>query len=184
MSEELDDLKARLLARTEVMPSGCWHHETATIVNYGNIIYLGKYMKTHRASWLVHRGSIPEGLCILHRCDNRRCVNPEHLWLGTKTDNMADMVAKGRNARSSKLSVDDVQGPTSRGQQLRRNRKAVQRIGVTRECHQTWEVLRPCPMTGRPYIVPTRMSRRPKPLGLGNAFARIFCISPRSSAAV
>ena len=108
MSEELDDLKARLLARTEVMPSGCWHHETATIVNYGNIIYLGKYMKTHRASWLVHRGPIPEGLCILHRCDNRRCVNPEHLWLGTKTDNMADMVAKGRHARSSKLSVDDV----------------------------------------------------------------------------
>ena len=101
MSEELDDLKARLLARTEVMPSGCWHHD-------GNIIYLGKYMKTHRASWLVHRGPIPEGLCILHRCDNRRCVNPEHLWLGTKTDNMADMVTKGRNARSSKLSVDDV----------------------------------------------------------------------------
>jgi hypothetical protein len=108
MCEELDDLKARLLARTKVMASECWHYETATIVNYGGIRYLDRNMKTHRASWLVHRSPVPEGLCVLHRCDNRRCVNPEHLWLGTKTDNLADKVARGRHTTTSKLSPDDV----------------------------------------------------------------------------
>lgn len=58
--------------------------------------------QAHRLAWMQAHGPIPAGLHVLHKCDNRPCVNPEHLFLGTHQENVADCIAKGRQNRGSK----------------------------------------------------------------------------------
>lgn len=58
----------------------------------------GKPIAAHRFAWTVTKGQIPGGLHVLHRCDNKKCVRPDHLFLGTQADNMRDMREKGRHS--------------------------------------------------------------------------------------
>jgi hypothetical protein len=63
---------------------------------YGHFRLNGKSEEAHRIAWALHNGPIPNGLWCLHRCDVRECVNVQHLFLGTRQDNIDDMIAKGR----------------------------------------------------------------------------------------
>jgi len=80
--------------------SGCWLWlGSVNEHNYGRVIYKGKRIYAHRHSWEAFNGEIPEGLKVLHKCDNPLCINPDHLFLGTQSDNMKDKVSKNRQHR-------------------------------------------------------------------------------------
>lgn len=104
----------RLLARVIVDEwTGCWEWLGAQNEEGYGIIGLGRrgegVERTHRVTYQHYRGEIPDGLFVLHRCDNRQCCSPEHLFLGTALDNSLDMVAKGRfSTPSAKVTEDQV----------------------------------------------------------------------------
>lgn len=77
----------------------CWDWSGTIMESRGGYGYFrmnGRMFRAHRFSWKLAKGEIPEGLFVLHKCDNAKCVRPSHLFLGTHKDNMDDMVAKGR----------------------------------------------------------------------------------------
>lgn len=93
----------------------CWEW-TATKLHNGYGWFRGH--RAHRFSWAIFNGEIKEGMMVLHTCDNRKCVRPAHLFLGTAKDNTSDMISKGRGVKPpilcgekhgmAKLTSDDV----------------------------------------------------------------------------
>lgn len=97
MSEEYIKLKERLLKYSK------WNGECLESTykarsqsGYALVKFRRSTKGAHRISWLVHKGEIPNGMWVLHKCDNPLCINPEHLFLGTPKNNTEDMMRKGR----------------------------------------------------------------------------------------
>lgn len=132
----MSDFIERFMAKVD--RSGCCWEWTAMMSTrgYGRIKINGRRVSAHRVSWTIHNGPIPEGLWVLHRCDNRRCVNPEHLFLGTHEENMRDMREKGRassgearyNAKLTESDVAEIRRLRAEGSRLR---PLAERFGVT-----------------------------------------------------
>lgn len=97
-------------------PDGCWNWTAGLLSSgYGKFSVRNRAVGAHRVSWELANGPIPKGMWVLHRCDNRMCVNPDHLFLGTSSDNIRDMDAKGRRViltgeahHRSKLKAEQV----------------------------------------------------------------------------
>ena len=81
-------------------PSNCWTWTSSTNpAGYGDFNFHGKTMLAHRLAWILTNGEVPDGMFVLHHCDNPACVNPEHLFLGRHIDNMHDCRRKNRTGR-------------------------------------------------------------------------------------
>jgi hypothetical protein len=138
----------RFMSKVNKTENGCWLWTAGCNRDgYGGFGYNGRSRLAHRVSWMLHRGDIPEGVCVLHNCperDDERCVNPDHLFLGNRSDNMQDAIRKGqtavgeKNARS-KLTEDqvtEIRGAyvkgvtsfTSLGEKYRVDRREISRI--------------------------------------------------------
>lgn len=107
-------------------------------LGYGRISVNGTLTQAHRVSWGLFRGPIPDGMCVCHSCDNRGCVKPGHLFLGTQKDNMRDCMAKGRfpdlhgeanpRARLTWDDVDAIRASDETGVAI------AERYGVSKSC--------------------------------------------------
>ncbi len=89
------------------VPAACWPWiGNLSRGGYGRAQWKGKTRQAHRGAYLLARGTFDDGLCVLHNCDNRRCCNPAHLYLGTPKDNYDDLHERGRP--QNRLSAEDV----------------------------------------------------------------------------
>ena len=113
-------------------PGKCWDWSGSKLKGsgYGRLNVAGKVEFAHRLSWEIHRGCIPSGMWVLHTCDNPPCSNPDHLYLGNHTQNVADRQDRGRT--NAILDVDKVRQITTALLKGEPRLDVAKRFGVTR----------------------------------------------------
>jgi hypothetical protein len=99
-NQKYSPLETRFWAKVDTS-GDCWIWTASKDrKGYGQMLVNCKPHRAHRLSWILHNGEIPEGGHCLHHCDNPACVNPEHLYIGSHSDNMQDMVRRGRRSHT------------------------------------------------------------------------------------
>lgn len=132
------------MKNVRIVDGGCWEWTAATLPSgYGRFKF-GTIQYAHRFSFYIFNGDLCEGMEVCHTCDNPKCVNPAHLWQGTKSDNMRDAATKGRT-NTVKLSPDDVRSIRNLHNLKYSSDEIAQRYGVTAETiwaivsRRTWD---------------------------------------------
>jgi len=116
-------------------PCWVWTGTAHLGFGYGLIHHKGRNQPTHRVSWQLEIGPIPDDLCVLHKCDNPPCVRPSHLFLGTRAENIADKTAKGRQDKGvqihfARLNPDKVREARAMFASGSLHREIAERFGV------------------------------------------------------
>lgn len=109
MTFQKQGLKERFSSKVLEVVSGC--HEWQSTIHrdgYGKFWFDGKQVAAHRVSFLLHNGSLDAGKMVLHKCDNRKCVNPDHLYLGDAKQNAKDRTERFREWHCTRVSFEDV----------------------------------------------------------------------------
>jgi len=146
--EQPDVVRERIERHTMPEPNtGCLLWTGANVFGYGVVtttVAQRLPVRVHRLVWVLHHGSIPVGIDVLHHCDTPPCANERHLFLGTHLDNMRDMVAKGRYPRgerhhNAKLTIETI----SRARELRACGVSQQKIATALGVSQStlWNAL-------------------------------------------
>lgn len=129
-------LPERFWAKVQKL-SGCWVW-TASLdrYGYGHFGMDGRHYRAHRLVWTSMNGDPPVGMHVCHKCDNRRCVRPDHLFLGTNRDNFRDASRKGRIANQRKTHCPQGHEYTPENTMLAKNPRCL--AGVQRRCRTCW----------------------------------------------
>lgn len=140
------DIVEWLLGNIKVNENGCFEWQGwVDECGYGRLRIDGRTFKAHRVSFAVFRGREPGDLCVCHHCDNRKCINPSHLFTGTKKDNSQDAVNKdrirrGQNSPKSKLTEGAVSAVVERFNAGESMKSLAQSYGV--DCSTLWRAVR------------------------------------------
>jgi hypothetical protein len=138
-------IESRLKSKLVEMPTGCieWTGAIRGTFGHGHMSRGSRgagYESTHRVAWILAKGPIPNGLQVLHRCDNPPCCNTDHLFLGTQLDNIRDMDSKGRRVseqgethHSAKLSDVEVAELRSMADTVHNDAELGRRFGVSKQ---------------------------------------------------